>query len=86
MSNQEYLAAAVPVIRKVLPHDAWESSSDQELLDKRLDDIVMDSLTRMELVLKLEESFGVLVNETKLAECETLRAVVDVIYHSEKST
>jgi len=83
MSESHHLATAIPVVRRVLPHEEQEGLSDEQLLARKLDDLVMDSLTRMELILKLEDTFSVLVNETELAKCKTVKDVIETVYRSE---
>ena len=55
-------------------------SEDEVTMESSLvDDLGMDSLDAVELVMALEEAFGISIAEEKVAEFETIKDIVNYI-------
>lgn len=60
--------------------DTISCNEDEITMDANLtEDLGMDSLDAVELVMALEEAFGISIEEDKVAEFKTVRNIVDYI-------
>jgi acyl carrier protein len=75
---------AIAIFRRLaaLKTDNINGSTDEELLSMNVADLGFDSLERMELVMELENTFGVSLDEEEFFECANLADVLKLIERS----
>lgn len=77
--KDETLEPALSVVRTALGEKAEQFSTDTLLRDARIDQLDLDSLTKLELVLNLETRFSTMANESEIAACRTVGELVDLV-------
>jgi len=77
--RDEIKARALGVIKAALAEAVPIDKTDAALLDLPLEDLAIDSLSKLELVMELEKTFGLLLDETKIAACRNLGDLVSVV-------
>lgn len=71
MTTSERVAA---VVAKWCQADAADLTADT-----RLEDLDLDSLSRLEAALGLQREFGVAIDDTRMNDAETIADVVDIV-------
>jgi len=77
--NDEIKARALGVIKAVLAESVPANTTDAGLLDLPLEDLAIDSLGKLELVMELEKTFDLLLDETRIAACRSLGDLVSLV-------
>jgi acyl carrier protein len=77
--KNEIKVRALGVIKAVLAEAVPTGMTDAALLDLPLEDLAIDSLSKLELVLELEKTFGLLLDETRIAACRSLGDLVSLV-------
>jgi acyl carrier protein len=65
--------------RHISKSDGGRTSTDGEMMDLRLADLKLDSLEKMELVMALEDTFAVSLDEEDILACERVADLVKLI-------
>ncbi len=73
---------ALAVVRTAIGEKAELFATDSQLRDARIDELDLDSLTKLELVLNLETGFSTMANESEIAACRTIGELVDLVARS----
>ena len=74
----------VELIRSTLSRSIPAHIGDEAVLKLNLNDIAADSLDKLDLILRLEKTYSILLDEIKIAECQTLADLVDLVNLSRK--
>ena len=80
--SRETPDSAIAIVRAAIGEKAEQFPTDSLLLDARIDELDLDSLTKLELVLNLETRFSTLANENEIVACRTLGELVHLVSRS----
>lgn len=80
--QDDRIERALAVVRAALDENAERLPSDSLLLDATIDELELNSLTKLELVLNLETEFDTMANESEIAACRTVGELVDLVSRS----
>ena len=80
--KDDALEPALAVVRAALGETADQFPTDTLLRGARIDQLDLDSLTKLELVLNLETRFSTMANESEIAACRTIGELVDLVSRS----
>ena len=70
---------ALGITRRLLGERLAGLPDDRAVLGARIDALDLDSLTKLELVLELEDTFSLSLSETKIAACRTIGDLMDLV-------
>ena len=79
--NENIQQITISIFRDALQaqSDAHILVSDIELLNKKIVDLNFDSLEKLEVVMKIEDAFEVMLSEQAVLKCDTASDLVNMV-------
>lgn len=69
------------VIRDILKDSPHATLTDQELLQTDVKSLRLDSLSKMEMILNIEDAMHVMMDEVEISNATSLQDIVNLVNH-----
>lgn len=71
----------ISIVKELLTHKEadFASKSDMETMELGIPDLSLDSLEKMELIMKIEDTFKVMLDEGEVLKCEKIRNLFELV-------
>lgn len=76
-------ARALGIVRRLLAERLAGRDDEPSIRKTQIDSLDLDSLTKLELILELEDAFAISLSEAKIAACRTIGDLLSLV---EKAT
>lgn len=79
--NNDVQAVCLTIFRDTLRHGPHAGLSDAELLKVDIKSLDLDSLAKMEMILKIEDEMHIMMDEIEISNATCLRDIINLADH-----